>query len=645
MRMRENDDNSRPDGWWVLGLAKDPTPGDSSAIDALAGRLHDFGDTAAKSQSQVRGLLSDRGMIAWLGDSATAFKDASWPFPEHLGVASKSYHEAADGLDKYVTKLNTVQSTADTALGKANAALSSGGVSSDSLQSLLGGVGSDAEYSSALKKILLDQQAPTQVYDDLSPHVRADLHRHGEPPELSADNAQILQNMIGYRTEALEAAKDAKAAEKTCADALHTATDLASRIHAWSYNGHGTLTSAPKGGGTFDQRFAEFGGSFALLANLHKPTNDDQNTGDDKHHTDRNTGDHKHRTDHDHQQEKHPHKLTDKERADRDLKEMQAALAALPSAAALKRLEELGADLAGADPAMLQAFFADGGAATLARLSLELAPPGGRDPSAAAQAILGKFGIAVAEASRLSDEGVIKLPPHVFDPLTQPQHGAEPITALMQHGPDGSQWGHTLLDDAGAKALGGGVGAHDGGIILQHLSQNPEACHQFLSNEHNAQTLLHSLSANGGDPVGTEAVGHIITSATSDEGGTSTLATQATGNLFHALDGNPLPAPVAQAVAHAAAGHLGAFAQGASDTVNGGRMTMPNGGFSVSPADFHNVLGGIVNDPQSVGIINTAIDDAMNQVPPPDAQTLAHFDDLRHFIGGGMHMIPAENRV
>ncbi|MDN0193601.1 RHS repeat-associated core domain-containing protein [Streptomyces sp. S.PNR 29] len=112
----------RPHDWHVLGLDKDPTPGDPHRVRQLAKQLHDFADDVSDALRLVKGMADEDTLLEWAGKSAAVFKEEFSGVPKNLKKLKKSYEMCGDALADFWPKLERAQALADKALAKAREA-------------------------------------------------------------------------------------------------------------------------------------------------------------------------------------------------------------------------------------------------------------------------------------------------------------------------------------------------------------------------------------------------------------------------------------------------------------------------------------------------------------------------------------------
>ncbi|WP_305783099.1 putative T7SS-secreted protein [Symbioplanes lichenis] len=107
---------SRPTDWDVLDMSGDPTPGDPARLRQLAGRFHDFAETAHRAKLAVESLQGDGSLLTWVGLSGDAFRKQFGDFPNQVNKLYQSHLMAGDALEAFAPVLETAQAQADRAL-------------------------------------------------------------------------------------------------------------------------------------------------------------------------------------------------------------------------------------------------------------------------------------------------------------------------------------------------------------------------------------------------------------------------------------------------------------------------------------------------------------------------------------------------
>ncbi|WP_239394490.1 putative T7SS-secreted protein [Frankia sp. CiP3] len=109
---------SRPSDWSVLGLDKDPAPGDLYAIRDLARRFLAFAADVEHARGQVTAATTGSVTQAWLGAAGDTFRDGLNGLPGRLSRLETSYRMAGQALKAYAPILDTAQEQAGHALSR-----------------------------------------------------------------------------------------------------------------------------------------------------------------------------------------------------------------------------------------------------------------------------------------------------------------------------------------------------------------------------------------------------------------------------------------------------------------------------------------------------------------------------------------------
>lgn len=107
---------SRPSGWDVLDMDRDPTPGDVYGVRALALSAEDMALDAERLARDLNSLAGDQVVLTWIGAAGDAFREAFEEFPAQVNKLRDSYDQASEALDWWAGQLDSVQSQADRAL-------------------------------------------------------------------------------------------------------------------------------------------------------------------------------------------------------------------------------------------------------------------------------------------------------------------------------------------------------------------------------------------------------------------------------------------------------------------------------------------------------------------------------------------------
>lgn len=249
---------ARPTAWWILGFASDPTPGDPFTAALLSSQMSGVATGASESVRGVRSLLGDPAITGWVGASGDAFRAACEPFPDQLSKMHESYQEAADALDAFNAAATSAQGSADSAYYTAHYAAQSVGLDDDHFHSAAGAEGGGYAYT--VKQVLLAKQnaeaTPKPVGAPVpSPTPGGAPPTAPDPNQLQGPFEAALASMVVAQTSAIAAKAAYDAAVTKCVDALERASDASFTGASWG----------GANGGTFDQRYATFGGDPAQL--------------------------------------------------------------------------------------------------------------------------------------------------------------------------------------------------------------------------------------------------------------------------------------------------------------------------------------------------------------------------------------------
>jgi cold shock CspA family protein len=129
----------------LVGLSKDPTPGDPQLIQGVLQRYSDIGDAAEKA---LNVLKKDGAISAGRGSAMDKLRDAiGTDLPDKLTKTATSYHDAADAYRGYIPQLQQAQDTFDRAVEQAQSAAPQAGQAPPTLAS----DASDADRVAAAK--------------------------------------------------------------------------------------------------------------------------------------------------------------------------------------------------------------------------------------------------------------------------------------------------------------------------------------------------------------------------------------------------------------------------------------------------------------------------------------------------------------
>ena len=113
---------SRPGGWAVLELERDPTPGEPAQVRVLARSAEQMALDADRLVRDLRGVAGDGPLMSWLGASGDAVRASLQEFPEHVVKLRDSYDLAGEALTGWADTLQRCQDQADRALAAGQAA-------------------------------------------------------------------------------------------------------------------------------------------------------------------------------------------------------------------------------------------------------------------------------------------------------------------------------------------------------------------------------------------------------------------------------------------------------------------------------------------------------------------------------------------
>lgn len=104
----------------LVGMSRDPTPGDPQLIQGVLQRYSDIGDAAEKA---LNVLKKDGAISAGRGSAMDKLRDAiGTDLPDKLTKTATSYHDAADAYRGYIPRLQEAQDTFDRAVEQAQSA-------------------------------------------------------------------------------------------------------------------------------------------------------------------------------------------------------------------------------------------------------------------------------------------------------------------------------------------------------------------------------------------------------------------------------------------------------------------------------------------------------------------------------------------
>ncbi|GAA2038112.1 hypothetical protein GCM10009839_44420 [Catenulispora yoronensis] len=587
--------NNRSDGgdtrsldWTILGFGADPVPGDPAYLRVLAGEFQDRADRVEQIRREVQSMMTDESLMAWLGASGDAFRSAMDPFPKHLSDIHEGYSRGGEALVKFAGVMEGHKATASEAYREGDAAWREAKVDpTDGMPDFMPDPLSFQRAADELLRKHLSVQDQQWAGNGTGP-----VQGGTGSPEY------FLSKIMAARAKAAQAGDDCDRASQRCESEIGDATGY-------------VVLPGRQGNLTFDEIFSQHGGNPADLVLVQHGSADFIAAVDQV--------------------------LADAGR--KDAADLAKAVADPDNPASQAIIAKIGTDLENAqnDPAFLQAFFAAGGAASVSKVLMQLAPPDldtlamPKDRDAYnAKALINQYAIGVAAATRRSDLGEIHLPPDTWEPLW---HGDGvrstmiPAALLLSFGPTGDQYGHTFIADAGARVLRYDAGSTDSsrafrdlsentwGLapdILRRVGENPAACRDLLDPtrtpstqvDANYQSLLYKVSAlpfSDHDKLAAT----IIHNATTDLTGHPDSSREATAALFHNLNGTNLTPGLAMSVSQAASAHLDSMMENATNKMVDGPTT--NGIIPLRPEQMDNVLKSFAADQPAAANFNGAI--------------------------------------
>lgn len=103
--------------WSLVGLASDPTPGNTSGVDTLARRFRQVENTAGDA-GQILVRVHSAGDV-WQGEAAETFSAQVGDLPANMAKCEVAYGIVADALTAWSAAMDTCQSQADRGLEEA----------------------------------------------------------------------------------------------------------------------------------------------------------------------------------------------------------------------------------------------------------------------------------------------------------------------------------------------------------------------------------------------------------------------------------------------------------------------------------------------------------------------------------------------
>jgi RHS repeat-associated protein len=102
--------------WYVLGLDRDPAPGDPIGVRTLAARAQAQADLVDGETQRLRSIAAGDGDLAMQGDFAAGFTGMLRELPAQLAKLGRGYHGCAAALSGYAGELEGAQTRAAAAL-------------------------------------------------------------------------------------------------------------------------------------------------------------------------------------------------------------------------------------------------------------------------------------------------------------------------------------------------------------------------------------------------------------------------------------------------------------------------------------------------------------------------------------------------
>src|SRR3982751_1685875 len=100
----------------VLGLDRDPTPGDPDRTNDLAGKLLHQAELADHNRTRLDAVARSGGDLAMQGDYAPKFQEILAELPGELGKLSTAYRGSGEALKSFASDLRQEKARAATAL-------------------------------------------------------------------------------------------------------------------------------------------------------------------------------------------------------------------------------------------------------------------------------------------------------------------------------------------------------------------------------------------------------------------------------------------------------------------------------------------------------------------------------------------------
>ncbi|MFT4233340.1 MAG: hypothetical protein QM606_11280, partial [Leucobacter sp.] len=198
----------RPSDWDVVDLAKDPTPGETWGVKALARGYQRIADSAEEAGTILTRVKSTGSSGVWIGEAGDAFREKIDDLPDHLDKCVDSFAKAADALFGWATKMSTLQSSADTNLERARLA-------ADDLEAAQTRLAEAEQAAASIMRTLESQQ---QTYD---------RYHSAEPPEwVTVPTAGELSRLRSQST----AASSGVSTEQSSVDDAQARLDAAKKL-------------------------------------------------------------------------------------------------------------------------------------------------------------------------------------------------------------------------------------------------------------------------------------------------------------------------------------------------------------------------------------------------------------------------------
>ncbi|WP_305787049.1 RHS repeat-associated core domain-containing protein [Symbioplanes lichenis] len=211
---------ARPVDWDVLDMSGDPTPGDPARLRQLAGRFHDFAETAHRAKLAVESLQGDGSLLTWVGLSGDAFRKQFGDFPNQVNKLYQSHLMAGDALEDFAPVLESAQAQADRALVDGRAA-------AEKLRSLQGALDIAQTDFTGASQAAKTAQAET-VKPDPDQVKQAIKDADAAQQRLSAAQGQVngAQQELDLAKQLAEQAKQMRdGAARTCVRQIEDASD------------------------------------------------------------------------------------------------------------------------------------------------------------------------------------------------------------------------------------------------------------------------------------------------------------------------------------------------------------------------------------------------------------------------------------